>query len=184
MHLTREELESGLDLILRSPKVDGVLKMIVRRPAKDEREVIQEGRLVAGCGLDGDVWGAGDAATQPADPERTENEITLMNSRVIALVAQEEDRWKLAGDQFFVDLDLSESSVPPGTRLALGAAVVEVTEMPHLGCRKFKQRFGVAALDFVNSPLGKELHLRGINARILTAGVVRTGDEVRNLGRP
>jgi len=179
MHLTREALEAGLEAIRRSPKTEGVLEMIVRRPATDEREVIQTTELVPGQGLEGDVWGA---KANPADPVRTKNEITLMNARVIALLARERDRWKLAGDQFFVDLDLSESSVPAGTRLAVGAALVEVTEMPHLGCRKFKERFGAAALEFVNSEVGRELHLRGVNARIVKGGVIRTGDRVRNLG--
>ena len=154
--------------------------MIVRRPARDEREVLQEGELVPGGGLAGDAW---NSRGDPADATRTDNEVTLMNSRVIALIAGGRERWKLAGDQFFVELDLSEASVPAGTKLALGGAVLEVTEMPHLGCRKFKARFGVAALEFVNSPVGRELHLRGVNARIVQGGVIRAGDRVRNLGK-
>ena len=181
LHLTRQELESGLEAIRQSPKIEGILRMIVRRPATDEREVIQEGELIAGSGLAGDVWGTRRRSSNGDGPVKTDDEITLMNARVIALLARDQERWKLAGDQFFVDLDLSETCAPPGTRLALGEAVVEVTQMPHLGCRKFKERYGVAALEFVNSEQGQALRLRGVNARVLKPGVVRTGDGVRNL---
>ena len=102
-----------------------------------------------------------------------------MNSRVIALVAQHPDRWLLAGDQLFVDLDLSAENLPPETKLILGSAVIEVTKQPHLGCAKFVERFGLDAVKFVNSDDGKELHLRGINARVVLAGVIRVGDVVR-----
>jgi MOSC domain-containing protein YiiM len=53
--------------------------------------------------------------------------------------------------------------------------------MPHTGCGKFARRFGVEALKFVNSGVGRELNLRGRNARIVTGGTVRTGDTVRKL---
>ncbi len=103
-------------------------------------------------------------------------QINIMNVRVIALVAQTQERWHLAGDQLFIDMDLSDANLPPGTRLSLGSAVIEVTAQPHTGCHKFVARFGADAVKFVNSPLGKQLHLRGINARVVQAGVIRVGD--------
>jgi MOSC domain-containing protein YiiM len=124
-------------------------------------------------GLVGDCWGA-------ALPRREEQQLTLMNSRVIALVAQDRARWPLAGDQLYVDLDLTADNVPAGTRLAIGAAVIEVSAKPHLGCGKFRARFGFDAVRFVNSPHG-QLKLRGIHARILSAGDVRVGDTIRKL---
>jgi MOSC domain-containing protein YiiM len=104
-----------------------------------------------------------------------------MNARAIAVIAQAEERWPLAGDQLYVDLDLSDANVPPGTRIAIGTAIVEASEVPHRGCKKFAARFGLDALRFVNSKLGYELNLRGINARIVQSGVVRAGDAVRKL---
>jgi MOSC domain-containing protein YiiM len=105
--------------------------------------------------------------------------VTLMNSRAAAIIAQTRERWPLAGDQLYVDLDLSEDHLPPGTRLEIGSAVVEVTAEDHLGCGKFTRRFGVDAMKFVNSDVGRELNLRGINVKIVTAGTVRTGDAIR-----
>ncbi len=109
-------------------------------------------------------------------------QLNVMNARTIALVAQDRDRWALAGDQLFVDLDLSEENLPPGTRLAVGAAVIEVTPIPHQGCQKFVDRFGVDAMKWVNSPAGRALRLRGVCARVVQPGVVRTGDTVTKLG--
>ena len=108
-------------------------------------------------------------------------QLNVMNSRVIALVAQERERWHLAGDQLFVDLDLSGENVPPGTRLALGAAVIEVTAQPHTGCQKFVSRFGLDAMKFVNSPLGRQLNLRGINAKVVRPGAIRVRDAAKKL---
>ena len=108
-------------------------------------------------------------------------QLNLMNARVIALLAQVRERWSLAGDQLYLDLDLSADNLPAGTRLALGSAVILVTAEPHTGCQKFAARFGRDAIQFVNSPLGRQLHLRGVNARVVQPGVIRVGDVVRKL---
>jgi hypothetical protein len=174
--LSTVELEAGLDEILRSPKDDGVLDMIVRRPDVGEREVLQEAELDPAEGLVGDSWRHRSSNRSPDGRAHPDMQLNVMNSRVIALVAQAKERWPLAGDQLFIDLDLTADNLPPGTRLAIGSAVIEVTPQPHTGCQKFVARFGLDAMLFVNSPLRKELHLRGINARVVQAGVIRTGD--------
>ena len=180
-HLTVDELEAGLENILRSPKDNGVLDMIVRRPQIEEREVLTEGRLDMVEGLEGDNWktrGSTKTADNSAHPEM---QINIMNSRVIDLVANGKDRWHLAGDQLFIDMDLSDENLPAGTKLSIGEAVLEVTPIPHSGCKKFTARFGLEAMKFVNSPLRKELHLRGINAKVIQAGSIRTGDTVKKM---
>ncbi len=177
-HLSTEELEAGLDDILRSPKNSGAVKMIVRRPEVDEREVLEQGDLDIIEGLIGDSWGSRQGPGTHAGSAHPEMQLNLMNSRVIALVATRMERWPLAGDQFFLDLDLSKSNLPAGAQLEIGSAVIEITEMPHTGCKKFAARFGVEATKFVNSRRGKELRLRGVNAKIVKPGVVRVGDRV------
>lgn len=175
------KLEAGLDEIRQSPKDEGVLEMLVRRPRVDEREVLAEGALDLDEGLVGDNWrtrGSSRTADGAAHPAM---QLNVMNARAIALLAQSRERWQLAGDQLFLDLDLSEENVPPGTRLAIGSAIIEVTAQPHTGCKKFLARFGLAALQFVNSPTGKQLRLRGLNARVAQPGVIRAGDIVRRI---
>jgi len=175
-HLTMEELEEGLDEIRQSPKDQGVLDLIVRRPQTNEREVLQRGELDLVEGLVGDNWRTrGSSLTSEGSPN-PDTQLTIMNSRVIALLAQDKNRWQLAGDQLYVDMDLSEENLPAGTQLSIGSAVVEVTDQPHTGCSKFAARFGPDATKFVNSAVGKQLHLRGIYARVIHAGVVRVGD--------
>ena len=179
--LTMQELEAGLDEICQSPQDEGVLELIVRRPQTDERQSLEEGILDLAEGLVGDNWRARGSSRTADGAAHPDQQITLMNARVIALLAQDKARWPLAGDQLFVDLDLSAENLPPGTRLALGSAVIEVTNVPHTGCNKFAARFGADALRFVNSALGRQLHLRGINARVVQAGAIRTGDKARKM---
>ena len=167
-----QELEAGLDEIRRAPKDRGVLRLIVRRPQVNAREILDEGQLDPAMGLAGDSWGTrGSSRSRSGDTQ-----LNIMNARVIALVAQSADRWALAGDQLYIDLDLSADNLPPGTRVALGSAVIEITEQPHTGCGKFAARFGVDAMEFVNSPEGKQLRLRGLNAKVVQPGVIRVGD--------
>jgi hypothetical protein len=182
-HLTMAELEAGLDDIRRSPSTDGVLRMIVRRPAIGRREVVPQAELDVKEGLVGDTWSSRGSSRTPDGGPHPDMQLNVMNARVIALLAQGEHRWPLAGDQLFVDLDLSGANLPPGTRLSLGTAVIEVTAQPHTGCGKFVSRFGLDGMKFVNSPTGRQLNLRGINAKVVQPGVIRTGDAVRKLPR-
>jgi len=180
-HLTMQELEAGLAEIRQSPQDDGVLEMIVRRPQTDEREVLAVGELDLREGLVGDNWrtrGSSKTADGSAHPEM---QLNIMNARVIALIARHKERWQLAGDQLLVDLDLSAENLPPGSRLAVGTAVIEVTAVPHLGCKKFVMRFGAKAMKFVNAPEGRKLRLRGLNAKVVQPGVVCVGDRIKKM---
>ena len=181
MHLSIKELEAGLDHIRQSPKDAGSLMLIVRRPNVEEREVVQEAELNREEGLVGDTWNVLPSSHAPDGSLNINSQITLMNSRVIALLAQSEHRWALAGDQLYADLDLSTENLPPGTRLAIGSAIIEISAEPHTGCKKFAMRFGTDATKFVNSPEGKRLHLRGVNAMVIQAGEIRTGDVVKKM---
>lgn len=179
---TLSELDAALDHIRGAPTDGGTVELIARRPAIGEREVVTHARLTPEDGLVGDSWSTRThrrGKRQPPDPNQ---QLTLMSARAIAAIDPARDAWPLAGDQLYVDLDLGAANLPPGTRLAVGTAVIEVTAEPHLGCVKFTQRFGSNATRWVNSQVGRALNLRGLNARVVTAGDVRTGDRVRKLG--
>lgn len=180
-HRSTEELMAGLPDVRRSPGDEGRLEMIVRRPAAGEREVLDQGRLDTADGLVGDTWKARASSRTPDRTPHPDMQLNIINSRAIDLVAQTRERWPLSGDQLFIDIDLSGANLPPGTRLELGSAVIEVTNQPHTGCSKFAARFGRDAFDFVNSAVGTELHLRGINAKVVQAGEIRVGDVVRKV---
>jgi hypothetical protein len=180
-HLTTGDLEAGLEHIRRAPKDHGVLELIVRRPRVGERETLDEGELSLREGLVGDTWRTRGSTRTSDGSSHPDMQLNIMNSRVVSLAAQARDRWALAGDQLYLDMDLSADNLPPGTRLALGSAVLEVTAQPHTGCQKFVARFGLEAMQWVNSPLGRQLHLRGINAKVVQAGVIRVGDVARKM---
>jgi MOSC domain-containing protein YiiM len=174
-------LEDSLDEIRAAPANGGTVQLIVRRPAVDAREVVTEARLDPHDGLEGDTWRVRGSSRTPDGGPNLEAQLTLMNARAAAAMAGEPERWALAGDQLYVDLDISRTNLPPGSRVQVGSAVIEFSEPPHTGCAKFSARFGVDALKFVNSEIGRELRLRGANCRVVVAGIVRTGDAIRKL---
>ncbi|HVE57955.1 MAG TPA: MOSC domain-containing protein [Pyrinomonadaceae bacterium] len=173
-HLTTAEIENGLAEVLESPKDNGTLELIVCRPQENERKVLETGELDTENGLVGDCW-------RTYNDGEIEAQITIINSRIIDLLAQEKERRKLAGDQLFIDLNLTDENLPAGTRLTIGSAILEVTSQPHNGCKKFVERFGLEAMKFVNSPVGKKFHLRGIYAKVVQSGTIRQGDTVKKI---
>lgn len=180
-HLTRDELTAGLSAVRAAPRDDGTLDLIVRRPAVGVREVLETGVLDLDEGLLGDNWRTRGSSRTPDRRAHPDMQLNIMSSRAVALVAGRRERWALAGDQLFVDLDLGIDNLPAGARLAIGETIVEVTPEPHTGCRKFVERFGLDAMKFVNSPVGRALRLRGLNARVVEPGTIRVGDTVRKL---
>jgi hypothetical protein len=177
--LTR--LEQSLDHIREAPADRGTVELIARRPAEDEREILAEAVLDAEVGLVGDTWIARGSTRTPDGSPNLEAQLTVMNARVAAVIAADRERWALTGDQLYVDFDISRGNLPAGSRVQIGTAVIEFSEAPHTGCSKFSGRFGVDALRFVNSPIGRELRLRGANCRVVVAGTVRPGDVIRKL---
>jgi MOSC domain-containing protein YiiM len=179
VYVAADELEAGLDHIRSSPAMEGMVELVVRRPAEGEREVLAEASLDVDFGVVGDDWHARSIRRGGNPDPRTQ--LTLMNARTVALLAGDRERWPLAGDQLYVDLDLSPENLPSGTRLEVGTAVVEISDVPHTGCAKFTERFGSDATRFVNGQSGRPLRLRGVNARVVQNGLVRPGDPIRKL---
>jgi MOSC domain-containing protein YiiM len=180
-HPSPDQLEAGLGEILRSPRDRGLLRAVVIRPATDARQSLRRCELSPEQGVQGDHWASGCWLFLPDGRPHPDVQVTIMNSRAIALIAQDEARWPLAGNNLYVDLDLSAANLPPGTRLAIGAAVLEITAVPFNGCKKFAGRFGLEATRFVNSKTGKRLRLRGVYARIARPGTIEVGDLVCKL---
>jgi hypothetical protein len=180
-HPTRGQLEAGLDEIRRSPVDDGTLELIVRRPAVDEREVLAVGDLSVDEGLVGDTWNQRPSRRTEDGSPHSDMQLNLVNSRLLALISPDPDRRPLSGDQLVVDLEMSSANLPPWTRLAIGGAVIEVTDQPHTGCAKFSGRFGADALRLVNSEVGRSLNLRGVNARVVEPGPIHRGDRIEKV---
>lgn len=181
INAAREELEAGLDTIRTAPRDGGKVEMIVRRPSVGQREVLDGCELTEADGLTGDCWRGRPSSRTQDGSAHPDMQIAIMNSRAIQLVALSRERWPLAGDQFFLDMDLSEANLPTGARVKIGTAILEVTDQLHTGCKKFSSRFGVEALKFLNSQAGKELRLRGIYAKVVLEGRVRQGDVVNKI---
>jgi hypothetical protein len=180
-HLSADQLVAGLDAVRRSPTDRGTLELIVTRPDLGEREVHDQAELDTTVGLVGDNWLVRGSRHTPDGSAEPLAQLNIMNSRAIALISPDPARRPLAGDQLYLDLDLSPENLPTGTRLAIGGAVIEINEKPHRGCAKFSQRFGTDAVRFVNSPDGLSVRLRGVCATVVQPGTIRTGDAVTKL---
>jgi MOSC domain-containing protein YiiM len=181
LHVAMADLLAALPALKKAPSDNGTVEMICRRPGTGDRELVSSATLDAEAGLVGDNWFRRGSSRTPDHRAHPDMQLTIMNARAIALVARSRDRWPLAGDQIFADLDLSVANLPPGARLQLGDAIIQITHPPHLGCAKFHARFGPDALAFVNSEEGRALRLRGVNARIVTGGLARVGDRIQKL---
>lgn len=180
-HPTTAELEAGLPTISAAPADRGRVELVVRRPTLDARELLDSAALDPAVGLVGDTWITRASGSSPDGGPHPDKQLTLINSRVSALLGDDPTERAGAGDQLHVDLDLSVGNLPPGTRLRIGTAEVEITAPQHRGCAKFAARFGPDALHFVNTLQGQAMRLRGVNARVVRAGTVRTGDDVVKL---
>lgn len=182
-NLTLDELWTGWEQIEKSPADAGTVDMIVCRPETDAREEVRKAELDVEQGLVGDNWLARGSSSMPDGSANAEAQITLMNSKAIQLMAQDRTRWALAGDQFFVDFDLSMDNLPAGQQIAIGSAILEVSETPHTGCGKFARRFGAYARKFVMTEEGKQLRLRGVNCKVIQGGTVRAGDPITKVSQ-
>lgn len=181
-HLTRDELEAGLAQILASPKDTGRIEALVVRPGKGERREVESVPISLAGGVEGDHWAKGCWKTTEDGQPHPDVQICMMNARCLDLVAQGRERWALAGDNVIVDMDLSPENLAPGQRLAVGSAVIEITDTAHTGCQKFIDRFGRDACLFVNTGAGRKCNLRGIYARVVKDGVISVGDRITKIG--
>jgi hypothetical protein len=182
-HRTPEELAAFLPTLLAAPRDAGTLELVVRRPDAGRREVLDEGELDVVVGLVGDSWSRRPSNRTVDGGPHPDMQLNVMSAPLVALLAGTPERRALAGDQLYLDLDLSHDNLPTGSRLTIGdpdvrGAVVEVTEQPHAGCAKFVARFGAEAMRFINGPQGRPMRLRGLNARVVVPGRVRPGDPV------
>ena len=180
-HLTLTELENGLTHIRQSPRDAGVLRAIVVRPKSNQRLTLEACGISPELGVHGDCWTEGCWLSLSDGRPHPDVQVAIMNSRTIDLIARDSERWQLAGDNFYVDLDLSEENLLCGQSLEVGSAVLEITAVAHTGCKKFAERYGADAVRFVNSHQGRKLRLRGVYAKIVQAGEVRVGDNIRKM---
>lgn len=178
LHKTMTELEVGLAAAGRSPADKGRLEMIVCRPQDEQRQVLDQAQLDPDEGLVGDNWRARGSRSTEDGSAHPGMQIALMNSRIIDLLASDRARWPLAGDQLFVDIDISPDNMPVGQRFTIGDALLEISDIPHTGCSKFTERFGGDAIRFVNSPEGRAARRRGVYARVVKAGGIQAGDKI------
>lgn len=175
---TMDQLISAIAQVKQAPRDQGTVELLVCRPEQGQRKVLQQAELDTDQGLLGDNWFARGHKKGPAN---TDMQINIMNVRVIAALSDDKTRWPLAGDQLYVDFDISKQNLPAGSHIQVGSAVLEVTHEPHLGCQKFSERFGKNAVMWVNSDEGKALNLRGINAKVIKSGEVSTGGSIYKL---
>ncbi len=154
-----------------SPRGAGTVELITLRLGGGRHECPARVAVSPELGVHGDRWSEKRGRNPGA-------QVTLMNARVARLLAADAAPLDVSGDNFLVDLDIGEEALPVGARLRIGAAIIEVSALPHAGCKKFRDRLGAAALDWVNAVSNQSLRLRGVNCRVIAAGEVAVGDPV------
>lgn len=180
-HVTTAIIEKQLPYVEASPKDNGVIKLIVVRPKTNKRQILDSCFISYEKGMEGDNWTLGCWKTTEDGSPHPDVQIAITNYRIHEIFSNLDKDRALAGDNLFVDLDLSERNLKAGDRLALGSAIIKITSVPHNGCGKFKERFGIDALKFVNSPIGKQMHLRGIYAKVIQNGIVSVNDTIKKI---
>ena len=181
-NLSVPELDALAEDVKASPSDEGTVELIVARPAAGERLVLDEGQLDPDVGLVGDNWNQRSSSRSEDGGPHPDMQLNIINSRFSRGIARgAHERQIMAGDQLHVDFDLSEANIPPWTQLAIGEAIIEVTDQPHTGCAQFTKRFGLEAQRYTRTELGSALHLRGVNARVHTTGTIKQGDVIRKL---
>lgn len=180
-HLSKAELAAGLPGVLESPKDNGAIEQIIVRPAANERRPVNSVAISLAGGLEGDHWAQGCWKSNESGEPHPDVQICMMNSRCIDLIAGDKSNWAPAGDNLFIDMDLTPDNLPPGTHISMGTAVLEITDTPHKGCAKFIERYGRDACVFVNVGDGDRYKLRGIYGRVVQDGVISVGDKVSKM---
>lgn len=172
-------LDAALDLIRAAPKDQGTIELIARRPAAGTREVVDHVRFSTELGVVGDGWHR--RPSRKTGAPNIDQQVSMMNARAIAAIAPNREDWANAGDQLYIDFDISTENLPVGTKLAFGTAVLQISPHPHRGCAKFTKRFGEDVTRWVNTDVGCALRLRGVMAQVLVEGDARRGDVIRKL---
>lgn len=172
---TFEELRELWSRAPARPIGRGVVRRIVARKGGGVHQLLERGEITRAAGLVGDRWALGDSP-HPGQ------QITLIDATVAELIAAGVGPER-AGDNLHVELDVGEAALPIGALLRVGTALLEVSPEPHTGCKKFRERFGLEALRWINDRTHASLRLRGLNCQVVGDGAVAVGDVIEVVPR-
>jgi hypothetical protein len=178
-HRTRAEIEAGIGPVLQSPAEGAAVEALFSRPAPGKRLDLPALEVSVSGGIAGDHWSLGCWKTLPDGSPDPDVQVSLMNRRMLHLIAGARDNWARAGNNIIVDMDLSIDNLPIGQRLRVGTAELEIGPVANTGCDFFIERYGRDACVFVNTGIAKQKRLRGVYARVVKDGQIRIGDIIR-----
>jgi MOSC domain-containing protein YiiM len=150
---------------------------LINRPSEGIHIETNELHLDTERGIVGDRWRDSAWLRRPDGSPDPRVQVSLTNLAVMQCFADETGRSPFdCGDNLYTHLSLTETNLPVGQRLRIGAAVLEVSDVENDACGKFAQRFGASAFQYIRAPQNRHLRLRGIFCRILRGGVIRVGE--------
>lgn len=175
--ITRAVLDAALPFVLAAPRDDAPIALLCTRPALGQRAFPASIRLTKAEGIPGERWLTQSWLRLPDGRPDPRNQVSLLPSRVMDIAWQNRDTAPHPGDPIVADLDMTEANLPVGTLIGVGSAVLRVSDVPNLGCVKWKVRYGSDALAWVAAD--PALRLRGVLCSVEQDGEVTLNDRLQ-----
>jgi hypothetical protein len=159
-----------------APRDSGRIVQLCVRPDVNKRAFPEVLELCPRRGAIGDRWEWRTWMHLPDGSPDPRVQLALMDHRILAFLQDLTGCSHHPGDTCLLDLDLHADRLPAGSRLQIGSAVLEISDVENDACGKFATHYGAEVFSWIRAPANRARRLRGAFARVVQGGLVRNGD--------